>query len=72
MIRRNPTLIPMSDHDVQDVRNLLAVQRAEGERKQRNLARMKGFTDQLDGHAFTQLKDRIDSEREKRLGLQKN
>jgi hypothetical protein len=30
MIRRNPTLIAMSDADVQDVRNVLAKKQAEG------------------------------------------
>jgi len=30
MIRRNPTLIAMSDADVQDVRNMLAKKQAEG------------------------------------------
>jgi hypothetical protein len=30
MIRRNPTLIAMSDTDVQDVRNMLAKKQAEG------------------------------------------
>jgi predicted Zn-dependent protease len=29
MIRRNPTLIPMSDLDVQDVRDLVAQQKAD-------------------------------------------
>lgn len=28
MIRRNPTLIPMSDMDVQDIRNLIAQKKA--------------------------------------------
>lgn len=28
MIRRNPTLIPMSDMDVQDIRNLIAHKKA--------------------------------------------
>jgi hypothetical protein len=73
MIRRNPTLIPMSDSDVQDVRDLVAKQKVDGERKQRAVARMKALADtplkDMDMHVFNQLKELL--EREKRLGMQK-
>ncbi|KIM91922.1 hypothetical protein PILCRDRAFT_809914 [Piloderma croceum F 1598] len=41
MIRREPTMIPMSDSDVQDVRDLVATQTAEYERKQQIMNQMK-------------------------------
>lgn len=42
MIRRNPTLIPMSDLDVQDVRNLLAQKKAQAAQAAQSEAKGKG------------------------------
>ncbi|KAH9954142.1 hypothetical protein BC827DRAFT_1244714 [Russula dissimulans] len=42
MIRRNPTLIAMSDADVQDVRNLLAKKQADGVKSPSLNANAKG------------------------------
>jgi len=42
MIRRNPTLIAMSDADVQDVRNMLAKKQAEGTKSPNSNAKAKG------------------------------
>jgi hypothetical protein len=42
MIRRNPTLITMSDADVQDVRNMLAKKQAEGVKSPNSNAKAKG------------------------------
>jgi hypothetical protein len=42
MIRRNPTLIAMSDADVQDVRNMLAKKQAEGVKSPNSNASVKG------------------------------
>jgi hypothetical protein len=41
MIRRNPTLIPMSDYDVQDIRDMLAKQKGDALQQQQLLLRMK-------------------------------
>jgi hypothetical protein len=42
MIRRNPTLIAMSDADVQDVRNMLAKKQAEVVKSPNSSANVKG------------------------------
>ena len=42
MIRRSPTLIAMSDADVQDVRNMLAKKQAEGVKSPNSNANVKG------------------------------
>jgi hypothetical protein len=74
MIRRNPTLIPMNDSDVEDVRAMVAKQKAEAERKHRAMARMKEMaerpTEVADEPVLRQLKD-IVQERNVRLGIQK-
>lgn len=41
MIRRTPTLIPMGDFDVQDVRDKLAKQKAEAVQHQQLIAKIK-------------------------------
>ena len=41
MIRRNPTLIPMSDYDVQDARDMLAKQKGEALHQQQLVVKMK-------------------------------
>jgi hypothetical protein len=80
MIRRNPTLIPMSDLDVQDVRDLVAKQKEEVLATQKTMQIMKRVAerplDQGDVQMFLQLKDFVtarkekEKEREVRLGLQ--
>lgn len=42
MIRRSPTLIAMSDADVQDVRNMLAKKQAESVKSPNSNANVKG------------------------------
>ena len=73
MIRRNPTMIPMNDTDVQDVRQLVARQKADGERKQRAMLKMKEMaerpTNKEDEQVFKSLKEMI-AERNARLGVQ--
>jgi len=76
MIRREPTMIPMSDSDVQDVRDLVAAQKAEYDRKQQLMNQMKimaerPLTDEevpILMHVARQEKDRL--ERERRLGME--
>jgi hypothetical protein len=41
MIRRNPTLVPMNDYDVQDVRDILAKQKNEALQQQQLVLKMK-------------------------------
>ncbi|KAG2119902.1 uncharacterized protein F5147DRAFT_767364 [Suillus discolor] len=41
MIRRTPTMIPMSDADVQEIRDLVADQKSRFEAKQKTLLAMK-------------------------------
>ena len=45
MIRRNPTAIPMSDADVQDVRELVDKQRSLANMRARSLARIRDLSD---------------------------
>jgi len=76
MIRREPTMIPMSDSDVQDVRDLVATQTADYARKQQLMNQMKimaerPLTDEevpILMHVARQEKDRL--ERERRLGME--
>ncbi|KAF8200671.1 hypothetical protein BJ912DRAFT_575207 [Pholiota molesta] len=45
MIRRNPTLIPMTDLDVQDVRNLVAKQKADSQKHQLLMVQFKRLSE---------------------------
>ncbi|KAG8213564.1 hypothetical protein J3R82DRAFT_10219 [Butyriboletus roseoflavus] len=79
MIRRPPTMIPMTDEDIQDVRALVAQQKAGHETRQKVLLRMKKLAELSDPIAeasatatlFRQLTDRAreQDERHKRLGI---
>jgi len=78
MIRRNPTLIPMSDLDVQDVRDLVARQKADTHTQHKAMAKMKRMAekplDEEDIQLFAQLKDVVTGlkalrEKEARLGV---
>ncbi|KAF8813806.1 hypothetical protein BYT27DRAFT_7083278 [Phlegmacium glaucopus] len=75
MIRRNPTLIPMSDLDVQDVRDMVAKQRSDLQSRQQLIAKMKRLAESPnmskdDMAMFEQLKEAIAREKVKRLGLE--
>ena len=60
MIRRNPTLIPMSDADVQDVRDMVAREKAE------NHPAGAGMSEESNAEFQQQLPS---ESKEKRLGL---
>jgi len=75
MIRRNPTLIPMSDSDVQDIRDIVARQKAEAYALQQAILRMKKIAekplDEEDIQMLLQLKNTTTArEKEMRLGIQ--
>ena len=72
MIRRNPTLIPMSDYDVQDVRDLLTKQKGDAIQQQQLFYKMKRIAEnptmqQEDLEMMEQL--RAAATKAKRLGL---
>ncbi|KAL4080240.1 hypothetical protein V8B97DRAFT_2002703 [Scleroderma yunnanense] len=82
MLRRPPTMIPMNDSDVQEIRELVAQQKAQFEQKQRTLLQMKKiaerpFTaDDPQAVAFLRLmserakaREREKEERNRRLGI---
>lgn len=78
MIRRPPTMIPMTDADIQDIRALVAQQKAAHETRQKVLLKMKKLTEVPDPVAedstatlFRQLTDKVreHDERHKRLGI---
>ncbi|KAF9454045.1 hypothetical protein P691DRAFT_531222 [Macrolepiota fuliginosa MF-IS2] len=84
MIRRNPTLIPLSDLEVQDVRDLYNKQKAEREKNEELLRKIKAFCqnpellkedpkmlEYLEKFAETKQKDKKQDEKAKRLGLDK-
>ena len=75
MIRRNPTLIQMSDLDVQDIRDLVAQQREDALHQQEALAEarraaenppMEQTQDLLEKYKVAEVKQQ---ERNRRLGL---
>lgn len=75
MIRREPTMIPMSDSDVQDVRELVAEQVAVTQNMLKDMmTRMENANSSTDEElpalmqAAQKEKDRV--ERERRLGMQ--
>lgn len=79
MIRRPPTMIPMTDADIQDVRALVAQQKAAHDARQKVLLKMKKLTELPDPVAddpttatlFRQLTDKVreHDERHRRLGI---
>lgn len=75
MIRRNPTLIPMSDLDVQDIRDLVNKQKAEAMQAQLLVQKMKRIAEnptmqKEDVEMIEQLKAAtLRQERARRLGL---
>ncbi|KAF5380494.1 hypothetical protein D9615_004571 [Tricholomella constricta] len=76
MIRRTPTLIPMGDFDVQDVRDLLAKQKAEAAQQQQLMTKIKRIAqnpnmEKEDWEVMEQLKAAAArQEKARRLGLQ--
>lgn len=76
MIRREPTMIPMSDSDVQDVRDLVAGQILEYEKVQQMMKQMKRMAERpladeevpMLMHVAQRHTERL--ERERRLGIQ--
>ena len=76
MIRRNPTLIPLGDFDVQDARDMLAKQKADAAQQQQFVLKMKRIAenprmDREDFEVMEQLKvAAARQEKAKRLGLQ--
>ncbi|KAH7888511.1 hypothetical protein F5I97DRAFT_1803856 [Phlebopus sp. FC_14] len=78
MLRRPPTMIPMSDSDVQEIRELVAKQKKQYEHKQRTLLQMKKLSERPytedDPQAmafFRQVAEKMREreERNKRLGI---
>ncbi|KAF8839470.1 hypothetical protein BDN67DRAFT_953361 [Paxillus ammoniavirescens] len=79
MIRRPPTMIPMTDADVQDIRLLVAHQKAQYDQKQKTLLHMQKLAerpvlaeDDPAARAFLrQMAERAREreERDRRLGL---
>lgn len=75
MIRREPTLIPMTDSDVQDVRDMVAKQKADLANHQALVAKMKRLADNPnmtseDKEMYEQMKKALNERNKaKRLGL---
>ncbi|KAG1715746.1 hypothetical protein ID866_1414 [Astraeus odoratus] len=82
MLRRPPTMIPMSDSDVQEIRELVAQQKAQYEHKQKTLLQMKKIADRPftaddpQGVAFLKMmsdkakaREREKEEKNRRLGI---
>jgi len=76
MIRRNPTLIPLGDFDVQDARDMLAKQKADAAQQQQFVLKIKRIAEnprmeREDFEVMEQLKvAAARQEKAKRLGLQ--
>jgi hypothetical protein len=65
-------MIPMSDDDVQEIRDRVAEQRAQFEAKQKKIAAVQKAVDERNEHSIPILKSIIASardERHKRLGI---
>ncbi|KAF4621046.1 hypothetical protein D9613_000424 [Agrocybe pediades] len=75
MIRRNPTLIPLSDSDVQDVRDMVAKQKADMLSRQQLVVKMRRLAENPnmtkdDFDMLDQLGEFLRSDKNKRLGLE--
>jgi len=76
MIRRNPTLIPLTDEDVQDVRDMVAKQKADLQNHQQLMVKMKRLADnpnmsKEDMEMLEQIKGALSrTEKNRRLGLE--
>ncbi|KAJ7594291.1 hypothetical protein C8J56DRAFT_926390 [Mycena floridula] len=73
MIRRTPTLIQMTDMDVQDVRDMVALQKAEAISRQNALLKIKQLAEtptiQDEDLAFMKTMRNRKQDRDVRLGL---
>lgn len=82
MIRRNPTLIPLSDLEIQDVRDIYNEQKMEREKQEELLRKVKMVSqnpellkedpqmlDSLTKGMAVTLKDKKQEDKAKRLGL---
>ncbi|TFK44385.1 hypothetical protein BDQ12DRAFT_672887 [Crucibulum laeve] len=76
MIRRTPTLVPMSDLDVQDIRDMIAKQKASALSHQQLVVKMKRLAEnpnmeQEDIDMLAQISKRHQEDKEKarRIGL---
>jgi len=71
MIRRDPTVIPMSDLDVQDVRDMLAQQKQDMQSKEKLMATMKRLAETagITQEDITMLEVLKKKERATRIGL---
>ena len=69
MIRRDPTLIHMTDNDVQDIRDMLAARKAESPEKQN--AKREGTVPPVPGFTVQEAakKKKEAMTRQERLGL---
>ncbi|ESK96570.1 hypothetical protein Moror_6790 [Moniliophthora roreri MCA 2997] len=77
MIRRTPTIIPMTDNDVQDVRDMVAQQKAEIAHEKEMAEKMKKLADvpDMQSEDFSMLEEMKQAkakqqEKERRLGIQ--
>lgn len=84
MIRRDPTLIPMSDLEIQDIRDMYNKQKADREKHDELLRKIKLFSqnpellkddpqmlEYLNKMASGKQKEKKQEEKAKRLGLDK-
>jgi hypothetical protein len=82
MIRRTPTLIPLSDLEIQDIRDMYNKQKAEREKQEELLRKIKMFTqnpellkedpqmlEYLNKNLVAKQKDKKQEDKAKRLGL---
>lgn len=69
MIRRTPTLIPMSDLDVQDIRDMVALQQREAAAKQTEKPKFIPSEDDVEMNAQLRAAG-LKQERTRRLGLE--
>ena len=78
MIRRTPTMIPMTDLDVQDVRDMVAKQKAEAQKSHSLMLKLKRMSEnpnmtEEDKQMFMEITSglsAIKESRAKRLGLE--
>ncbi|TFK73918.1 hypothetical protein BDN72DRAFT_834246 [Pluteus cervinus] len=66
MIRRNPTLIPMSDLDVQDIRDMIEIEQQQAEAESSIQQKEQAADEMSDAARAAHAKQ----ERARRLGLQ--
>lgn len=76
MLRRDPTMIPMKDSDIQDIRDMVAKQKQDLQTHQQLIVKMKRLAESStmskeDDKMLEQMKDVvIRTDKAKRLGLE--